>query len=153
MDHAPNRSIICAANNKKSVQALNLEIKKREGFRPLAPVMLRSVAEAWFEINQKVCDCHRWMALTAIAQETFPIEYEGVLHVDRTARVQILDDDTHPLYIFLKRNSGKIDMLVNTSFNVAGDPIVFDAIDCYVNMSRLGAAYLITDDGLYSLRS
>ena len=148
-----NRSIICAANNKKSVQALNLEIKKREGFRPLAPVMLRSVAEAWFEINQKVCDCHRWMALTTIAQETFPIEYEGVLHVDRTARVQILDDDMHPLYNFLKRNSGKIDMLVNTSFNVAGDPIVFDAIDCYVNMSRLGAAYLITDDGLYSLRS
>ena len=52
-----NRSIICAANNKKSVQALNVEIKKREEFRPLAPVMLRPVAEAWFEISQKVCDC------------------------------------------------------------------------------------------------
>ena len=60
-----NRSIICAANNKKSVQALNLEIKKREGFRPLAPVMQGPVAETWFEINQKVCDCYRWMALTA----------------------------------------------------------------------------------------
>ena len=43
-------------------------------------------------------------------------------------------------------------MLINTSFNVAGDPIVFDAIDCYVNMSRLGANYMITDQGLYSLR-
>ena len=67
-----NRSIICAANNKKSVQALNLEIKKREGFRPLAPVMLRPVAETWFEINQKVCDCYRWMALTAMAKEKIP---------------------------------------------------------------------------------
>ena len=80
------------------------------------------------------------------------MKYEAVLHVDRTARVQILDDEMHPLYSFLRRNSGKIDMLVNTSFNVAGDPIVFDAIDCYVNMSRLGANYIITDNGLYSLR-
>ena len=148
-----NRSIICAANNKKSVQALNLEIKKREGFRPLAPVMLRPVAETWFEINQKVCDCYRWMALTTMAKEKFPLKYKAVLHADRTARVQILEDEMHPLYNFLQRNSGKIDMLVNTSFNVAGDPIVFDAIDCYVNMSRLGATYIITDNGLYSLKT
>ena len=148
-----NRSIICAANNKKSVRALNLKIKKREEFRPLAPVMLRPVAQAWFEINQKVSDCYRWMALTTTAKEKFPSEYTAVLHVDRTARVQILDDEMHPLHDFLRRNSGKIDMLVNTSFNVAGDPIVFDAIDCYVNMSRLGATYIITDNGLYSLKA
>ncbi|MDB0013634.1 hypothetical protein N9F22_02200 [Alphaproteobacteria bacterium] len=148
-----NRSIICAANNKESVRALNLKIKKREEFRPLAPVMLRPVAQAWFEINQKVSDCYRWMALTTTAKEKFPSEYTAVLHVDRTARVQILDDEMHPLHAFLRRNSGKIDMLVNTSFNVAGDPIVFDAIDCYVNMSRLGATYMITDNGLYSLKA
>ena len=87
--------------------------------------MLRSVAEAWFEINQKVCDCYRWMALTTTAKEKFPEKYTAVLHVDRTARVQILDDEMHPLHDLLKRNSGKIDMLINTSFNVAGDPIVF----------------------------
>ena len=114
--------------------------------------MLRPVAETWFEINQKVCDCYRWMALTTMAKEKFPVKYKAVLHADRTARVQILEDEMHPLYNFLKRNSGKVDMLVNTSFNVAGDPIVFDAIDCYVNMSRLGATYIITDNGLYSLR-
>ena len=147
-----NRSIICAANNQRSVKALNKKLKKREEFRPLAPVMLRQVAETWFEINQKVCHCYRWMALVTMAKEKFPAKYEAVLHVDRTARVQILDDEMHPLFNFLRRNSGKIDMLINTSFNVAGDPIVFDAIDCYVNMSRLGANYMITDQGLYSLR-
>ena len=147
-----NRSIICAANNQRSVKALNIKIKKREEFRPLAPVMLRQVAETWFEINQKVFHCYRWMALVAMAKEKFPAKYEAVLHVDRTARVQILDDEMHPLFNFLRRNSGKIHMLINTSFNVAGDPIVFDAIDCYVNMSRLGANYMITDQGLYSLR-
>ena len=88
-----------------------------------------------------------------MAKKNFPEEYNSVLHVDRTARVQILDDEMHPLYKLLVRNFGKIDMLVNTSFNVAGDPIVFDAIDCYINMSRLGANYIITDNGLYSLRT
>ena len=93
------------------------------------------------------------MALTAIAKKEFPTEYEPILHVDRTARIQILDDETHPLYAFLCRNEGKIDMLVNTSFNVAGDPIVFDAFDCFVNMQRMGITYMITDKGLYSCKS
>ena len=93
-----------------------------------------------------------WL-LPLTAKEKFPVEYKAVLHADRTARVQILEDDMHPLYNFLGRNSGKIDMLVNTSFNVAGDPIVFDAIDCYVNMSRFAATYIITDNGLYSRKS
>ena len=132
-----NRSLICAANNEKSVVALNSIIKKREKFRPLAPVMLRSVAEIWFEVNQKASDCYKWMALTAVAKETLPIEYEPILHIDRTARIQILDDELHPIHDFLIRNRGKIDMLVNTSFNVGGDPIVFDAFDCFVNMKRI----------------
>ncbi len=144
-----NRSLICAANNETSVVALNSIIKKREKFRPLAPVMLRSTAELWFDINQKAADCYRWMALTAVAKENLPNEYEPILHFDRTARIQILDDETHPIYSFLVRNGGKIDMLVNTSFNVAGDPIVFDAFDCFVNMKRLGINRMITDTGLY----
>ena len=43
-------------------------------------------------------------------------------------------------------------MLVNTSFNVAGDPIVFDEFDCFVNMQRLGITYMITNTGLYSVK-
>ena len=92
------------------------------------------------------------MALTAVAKENLPNEYEPILHFDRTARIQILDDETHPIYSFLVRNRGKIDMLVNTSFNVAGDPIVFDAFDCFVNMKRLGINRMITDTGLYSCK-
>lgn len=147
-----NRSLICSANNKKSVSTLNSIIKKREKFRPLAPVMLRSVAEKWFEINPKVFDCYRWMALTVAAKKKLPVKYEPILHFDRTARIQILEDKKHPIYAFLCRNRGKIDMLVNTSFNVAGDPIVFDEFDCFVNMKRLGITYMITDTGLYSVK-
>ncbi|MDB2528738.1 hypothetical protein N9X93_04645 [Alphaproteobacteria bacterium] len=147
-----NRSLICAANNRKSVLTLNSIVKKRERFRPLAPVMLRSVAEKWFNINPKVSDCYRWMAITAGAREELPVEYEPILHFDRTARIQILEDKKHPIYAFLSRNKCKTDMLVNTSFNVAGDPIVFDEFDCFVNMQRLGVIYMITDTGLYSVK-
>ncbi len=147
-----NRSLICAANNRESVLTLNSIVKKREKFRPLAPVMLRSVAEKWFNLNPKVSDCYRWMAITAVASEELPVEYEPILHFDRTARLQILDDEKHPIYAFLSRNKGKTDMLVNTSFNVAGDPIVFDEFDCFVNMQRLGITYMLTDTGLYSVK-
>ena len=147
-----NRSLICAANKRKSVLTLNSIVKKREKFRPLAPVMLRSVAEKWFNINPKVSDCYRWMAITAVAREELPAEYEAILHFDRTARIQILEDEKHPIYAFLSRNKGKTDMLVNTSFNVAGDPIVFDEFDCFVNMQRLGITYMFTDTGLYSVK-
>ena len=147
-----NRSLICAANNRKSVLNLNSIVKKREKFRPLAPVMLRSVAEKWFNVNPKVSDCYRWMAITAVASEELPVEYEPILHFDRTARLQIIDDEKHPIYAFLSRNKGKTDMLVNTSFNVAGDPIVFDEFDCFVNMQRLGITYMLTDTGLYSVK-
>ena len=147
-----NRSLICAANNRKSVLILNSKVKKREKFRPLAPVMLRSVAEKWFHINPKVSDCYRWMAITAGARDELPVEYEPILHFDRTARIQILEDKKHPIYAFLNRNKGKTDMLVNTSFNVAGDPIVFDEFDCFVNMQRLGITYMMTDKGLYSVK-
>ena len=147
-----NRSLVCSANNKETVLALNSIVKKREKFRPLAPVMLRSVAEKWFKINPKVSDCYQWMAITAVAREELPIEYEPILHFDRTARIQIIEDRRHPIYAFLTRNQGKIDMLVNTSFNVAGDPIVFDEFDCFVNMKRLGITYMVTDTGLYSCK-
>ena len=109
-----NRSLICAANNRKSVLNLNSIVKKREKFRPLAPVMLRSVAEKWFNVNPKVSDCYRWMAITAVASEELPVEYEPILHFDRTARLQILEDEKHPIYQFLCRNKGKTDMTKNS---------------------------------------
>ena len=46
---------------------------------------------------------------------------------------------------------GRVDVLINTSFNVAGDPIVFDIIDCFTNMKRLGLKYLVTEKGFLKL--
>jgi len=89
--------------------------------------------------------------MTAVASEAFPEEYNAALHVDKSARLQIINDKEHVIFQSLTRLAGKIDMLINTSFNVAGDPIVHDIIDCYTNMKRLGLNKLITDTGYYEL--
>lgn len=148
-----NRSIICAANNPKAVSDLNAKIKKREFFRPLAPVMLEEKAEKYFYVSENSKINHRWMAITTNAKPNFPSEYMSALHEDKTARIQILKDREHYIYKTLKRLEGRLDMLINTSFNVAGDPIVHDLIDCYTNMQRLGLKYLITDTGLFKLKA
>jgi len=146
-----NRSILCAANNDKAVEKLNKTIKQREFYRPLAPIMLEKTAKKYFRLSPQGMKNYRWMALTAQASETFPDEYLPALHVDRSARIQIMQDNTHYVYKILNRLSGQVDMLINTSFNVAGDPIVHDIIDCYTNMHRLGIDSLITLDGYYKI--
>ena len=148
-----NRSILCAANSKETVTNLNRKIKKREFFRPLAPVMLMETATRHFYLDKNVLINYRWMALTARAKNSIPKQYLPVLHKDGTARIQIIDDKTHYISIILQRLAGRVDMLINTSFNVAGDPIVHDIIDCYTNMKRLGVSYLISDSGLYKLKN
>ena len=57
----------------------------------------------------------------------------------------------HYLFGLLKKMVGRVDVLINTSFNVAGDPIVFDIIDCFTNMKRLGLKYLVTEKGLFEI--
>lgn len=148
-----NRSILCAGNDQRAVEKLNRTVKRREFFRPLAPLMLEETAKKYFMLSDSGMKNYRWMALTTHASENFPDEYSPALHVDRSARIQIMLDNTHYVYKILNRLSGKVDMLINTSFNVAGDPIVHDIIDCYTNMYRLGIDSLITEDGYYKLNS
>jgi carbamoyltransferase len=147
-----NRSIICSANDSQSVTRLNELIKKREGFRPLAPVMRPNVADQYFKLWYSAISNYQWMAMTVSAKETIPESYKPALHIDNSARIQILTDDTHFISKVLDSLSCDTDMLINTSFNIAGDPIVFDIIDCYVNMERMGLTYLITDQGLFKKR-
>ena len=146
-----NRSILCAANQPKTVTELNNKIKKREFFRPLAPIMLEETAQKYFCLSKNGEKNHQWMALTAVAAVSSPEEYNAALHIDKSARLQIIKDKEHVIFQSLRRLAGKIDMLINTSFNVAGDPIVHDIIDCYTNMKRLGLKKLITDNGYYEL--
>jgi carbamoyltransferase len=147
-----NRSLICDAGQVDVVAKLNTLIKQREAFRPLAPMMHKQAAEKYFILNKKALKCYEWMGLTATAKASAEKDIPSVLHLDGTARLQIVDSKLSKISDLLDAvEKMKINVLVNTSFNVAGDPIVFDLIDAYVNMQRMGVRWLLTDEGLMEI--
>jgi carbamoyltransferase len=138
-----NRSIIADARSSSMQSALNLKIKYRESFRPFAPAVLREDLSEWFELDVEspymllVADVseRRRRAMTAQEQALFGIdklnvprsEIPAVTHVDYSARIQTVHAETNPRFHALlsafKRKTG-CPVLVNTSFNVRGEPIV-----------------------------
>ena len=135
-------------------KTLNLKVKYRESFRPFAPSVLREDVAGWFDLDDDspymllvadVKDTHR-RAMTDSEQQLFGIEklnvvrstIPAVTHVDYSARIQTVHRETNPLYYGLieafKARTG-CPVIVNTSFNVRGEPIVGtpeDAFRCFM---------------------
>ena len=79
--------------------------------------------------------------------------YSSIIHVDGTCRTQIVKDKDSLIYKILKNLKKKgSDILVNTSFNISKDPVVFDLFDVYVNMKRMNIEFILMDDGLYKIK-
>ena len=149
-----NRSILADARSSSMQSALNLKIKYRELFRPFAPAVLREDVADWFELDTDspymllVADVaeRRRRAMTAEERALFGIDklnvsrsdIPAVTHVDYSARIQTVHAETNPRFHALlsafKRKTG-CPVLVNTSFNVRGEPIVRtpeDAFRCFM---------------------
>ncbi len=149
-----NRSILADARSPAMQSALNLKVKYRESFRPFAPAVLREDAADWFELEGDspymllVADVaeRRRRAMTAEEAALFGIEklkvprsdIPAVTHVDYSARIQTVHGETNPRFQALlkafKARTG-CPVLVNTSFNVRGEPIVAtpeDAFRCFM---------------------
>jgi carbamoyltransferase len=162
------RSILGDARSPTMQKMLNLKVKFRESFRPFAPAVLREDVADWFEIDSDspymllVADVvkKRRRAMTEAEQALFGIEklnvprsdIPAVTHVDYSARVQTIHQDTNPRYHALvsefKRLTG-CPVIVNTSFNVRGEPIVGspeDAFRCFmgsdIDVLAVGNCYL-----------
>jgi carbamoyltransferase len=135
------RSILADPRHPEMRDILNKKIKFREGFRPFAPSVLADRASEWFEI-----DCESpYMLLVAQVREgkrTIP----SVTHVDNSARLQTVTREQNPLYYDLisafDRITG-VPLLVNTSFNVRGEPIVATPHDSYLCFMRTNMDYLV----------
>jgi carbamoyltransferase len=148
------RSILGDPRNASMQKTLNLKVKYRESFRPFAPSVLREDVAEYFELDADspymllVADVkrNRRRPLTDEQQQLFGIErlnvprsdIPAVTHVDYSARVQTVHEETNPRYHALlcafKRRTG-CGVLVNTSFNVRGEPIVCtpeDAFRCFM---------------------
>ena len=148
------RSILGDPRSPSMQRNLNLKIKYRESFRPFAPSVLREDVADWFELNTDspymllVADVRadRRRAMTMEEQALFGIDklnvarssIPAVTHVDYSARIQTVHADTHPLFHRLLSRFKELtgcSVLVNTSFNVRGEPIVCtpeDAFRCFM---------------------
>lgn len=128
-----NRSILADPRRKENWQRVNLKIKFRESFRPFAPAVLRERAEEYFSLRG-----HPSPHMLLVAPVKSP-DIPAVTHVDDSARVQTVAREENPLFhgllaAFAERTGCPV--LVNTSFNVRGEPIVMspeDALACFAN--------------------
>ena len=148
-----NTSIFCDAKNKEAVNNLNQNLKKRSHFQPLAPILLEEDFDEYFSINKSVIKNLEWMGTLCEAKEKLYDKYNSIIHVDGTCRTQVIKEKNSLTYKILKnlKNKGS-DIMVNTSFNISKDPVVFDIYDVYVNMKRMNIKYVLMDDGLYQTK-
>ncbi len=136
------RSILADPRDPQMKDVLNQKVKHRENFRPFAPAILEEEVGRYFE-NIRIAP---YMLLIANANENAKEEIPATIHVDNTARVQTVNAEMNPdFYGLIKAfyHLTGVPVILNTSFNLAGKPIVEtpeDAIDCFLTMSL---------DGLY----
>jgi carbamoyltransferase len=145
-----NRSIIADSRSEKMQKNLNLKVKYRESFRPFAPAVLFEKVSEWFEINSEspymllVADVKKskQLQMTNEQKNLFGIDklnvkrssIPSVTHVDYSARIQTVHKETNPIFHKLIEefeSITKYPVLVNTSFNVRGEPIVCSATDAF----------------------
>jgi carbamoyltransferase len=167
-----NRSILADARSSTMQRRLNLSIKNRESFRPFAPVVLEERCAEWFELDRP----SPYMSFVARVRGAIPADgpdepssdprevadlagrleaihspIPAVTHVDGTARIQTVDADRHPelhrLLSAFDRLTG-CPVLVNTSFNVRGEPIVATAEDAYRCFMATEMDWLLVEDCL-----
>jgi len=135
------RSILADPRDPKMRDTLNMKIKFREGFRPFAPSVLADKASEWFEID---CDSP-YMLLVAQVREGKRV-IPSVTHVDNSARLQTVSRAESPLYYDLIREFERITgvpIVINTSFNVRGEPIVCTPHDAYLCFRRTNMDHLV----------
>ncbi len=163
-----NRSILGDARSKKMQSVMNLKIKFRESFRPFAPAVLEEKVSEYFELDRPspymllVADVkkERRREMTEQERKLFGIEKLNVLrsdipavtHVDYSARIQTVNANTNPAFHKLIKTFDEkygSAVLVNTSFNVRGEPIVCTPDDAYKCFMRTDMDALVMGDFLF----
>ncbi|VAX18023.1 Nodulation protein nolO [hydrothermal vent metagenome] len=161
------RSIIGDARSPKMQSIMNLKIKFRESFRPFAPSILRDKVASYFEIDSDSpymllvapVKEDRRVAMTNDQRKLFGIEklnvarsdVPAITHVDYSARVQTVDEKRNPAYYKLIQKFEELTgspVIINTSFNVRGEPIVCRPEEAYKCFMRTEMDYLVLGDYL-----
>jgi carbamoyltransferase len=161
------RSILANARSPSAQKLLNLKVKYRESFRPFAPSVLREDVAEWFDINTDspymllVADVResKRLAMTEEENKLFGIEklnvprseIPAVTHVDYSARVQTIHKETNPKYHALVSRFKELTscpVVVNTSFNVRGEPIVCTPEDAFRCLMGTEIEFLVVGNAI-----
>jgi carbamoyltransferase len=141
-----HRSLLAAPHAIGMRDRLNRDIKHREDFRPFAPVVTSEAADRYFDLPAGGARLGRFMSGVFPVRPDWRARLAAVTHVDGSARVQVLERSMAPrLHALLEaygRRSG-MPVLLNTSFNVAGEPIVNAALEGYSTFRRCGIDALV----------
>lgn len=163
-----NRSILADARDPEMQRKLNLKIKFREGFRPFAPAVLEEDVSEYFEYGFRSpymllidyikpfrrrelpedYNQWQWMEKLYFIRSDLP----AITHIDFSARVQTVSEKTNPRFHKLLRKFKEITgygILINTSFNVRGEPIVCSPEDAYKCFMRTDMDYLVIENFLF----
>jgi carbamoyltransferase len=148
-----NRSILAAPHTAEMKDRLNREIKYREEFRPFAPAVPIEVADRYFDLPPGGAGLGAFMSGVFPVRPEWQARLAAVTHVDGTARVQTVERESAPRFHALLERYGEetgIPVLLNTSFNLAGEPIVTRAVEGYSTFQRCGIDLLVAGRHLVS---
>jgi carbamoyltransferase len=141
-----SRSILSAPHTAEQRDRLNKSIKFREEFRPFAPAVPTEHASTYFELPPGGHRLARFMSGVFPVREEHRANLAAITHVDGTARLQTVDKEGSPRFHALIEAYGRVSgvpVILNTSFNLAGEPIVNRAVEGYSTFRRCGIDLLV----------
>lgn len=143
-----NRSILASPIPEDMREILNAKVKHRELFRPFAPVVCLDDALTFFECDIPIPEPTDYMLMVYQVKKEYREKIPSVTHIDGSGRLQTIQEHQNPLYYQLVKRFGEITgipILVNTSFNIRGEPIVCSPYDAYRCMMGTQIDYLVMD--------
>jgi len=147
-----NRSLLAVANSKELAKKLSMKCKGREWYRPLAPIMLEQNSR-YFTGLSKINRLSEYMLLDLNILPERRSELSGATHADGTARIQTLFERSQNPFLWdlltLLDEKYGIKALINTSFNVKGEPIVHTEKDALKAANKMGISGLVVNGGIY----
>ncbi|MBO0800343.1 MAG: carbamoyltransferase, partial [Blastocatellia bacterium] len=133
-----SRSILADPRDPEMRDRINALVKKREWFRPFAPAVTVEAASQFFEIDEGDEAAYSYMLLVTQVREAYRKQLPAITHVDGSARVQTVSREENRRFWTLLNEFGRLSgmpLLLNTSFNVRGQPIVCtpaEAVDTFI---------------------
>ena len=148
-----NRSIVCDPNIREMKDILNTKVKFREWYRPFAPFCKKEDASKYFESRN--FDNLEYMSYAPKVKDEYVENLPSITHIDNTARLQTVTEESHPEFYELLTEFGKIsetNVLLNTSFNIRGYPILSSIEDALYALNNTKMDYVVIEDYLFEVK-